>query len=135
MGEVTPEATGSEMFRADRFFQVWQYAVGHRRLLLRSSRDRPPDTRIDIHFGNVDLMLLRPGYDGLVIRRADDEECRKAGLDHGVEVAPGRLFVLGGGLMSGGGLRSFVVSAPPQWHEDEGAMDDPSWFGPLRGTC
>ncbi|MEW2119188.1 hypothetical protein AB0945_29150 [Streptomyces sp. NPDC005474] len=128
MGEVTPESAGSEMFRSDRYFQVWQYAVGHRRLLLRSSRDRPPDTRLEIYFANVDLMVLRPNYDGLVIRRADDEECRKAGLDYGVEVKPGRLFLLGGGL------RSFVVSAPPQWHEDEGAMDDPSWFGPLRGT-
>ncbi|MCZ0204543.1 hypothetical protein OZK63_03830 [Streptomyces sp. UMAF16] len=128
MGEVTPESTGSEMFRSDRYFKVWQYTVSHRRLLLRSSRDRPPDTRIDIHFGNVDLLLLRPAYDGLVIRQADDEECEQVGLDYGVEVEPGRLFVLGGGL------RSFVLSAPPQWHEDEGAMDDPSWFGPLRGT-
>jgi hypothetical protein len=128
MGEVTPESTGSEMFRSDRYFKVWQYTVSHRRLLLRSSRDRPPDTRIDIHFGNVDLLLLRPAYDGLVIRQAGDEECEQVGLDYGVEVEPGRLFVLGGGL------RSFVLSAPPQWHEDEGAMDDPSWFGPLRGT-
>ncbi|WP_416519952.1 hypothetical protein [Streptomyces achromogenes] len=128
MGEVTPESTGSEMFRSDRYFKVWQYTVSHRRLLLRSSRDRPPDTRIDIHFGNVDLLLLRPAYDGLVIRQAGAEECEQVGLDYGVEVEPGRLFVLGGGL------RSFVLSAPPQWHEDEGAMDDPSWFGPLRGT-
>ncbi|MFJ3697206.1 hypothetical protein ACIPW9_24145 [Streptomyces sp. NPDC090052] len=128
MGEVTPEFTGSEIFRSDRYFRVWQYAVGHRRLLLRSSRDSPPDTRIEIYFANVDLMLLRPRYDSLVIRRAEDEECRKTGLDYGVEVKPGRLFLLGGDL------RSFVVSAPPQWHEDEGTMDDPSWFGPIRGT-
>ena len=128
MGETTPEFTGSEMFRSDRYFKVWQYSVGHRRLLLRSSRDRPPETRIDVHFGNVDLMLLRPTYDGLVIRRADDEECGKVSLDYGVEVKPGRLFVLGGGL------RSFVVSAPPQWHEDEGEMRDPSWYGPMTGT-
>ncbi|MFD7013678.1 hypothetical protein [Streptomyces sp. NPDC059928] len=128
MGEVTPESAGSEIFRSDRHFKVWQYAVGHRRLLLRSSRDMPPDTRIEIYFANVDLMVLRPGYDGLVIRRADDGECEKVGLDYGVEVKPGRLFTLGTDL------RGFVVSAPPQWHEDEGAMDAPSWFGPLRGT-
>ncbi|MGW4985822.1 hypothetical protein [Streptomyces mirabilis] len=88
----------------------------------------PPDTRIEIYFANVDLMLLRPSYSGLVIRRGDDEECQKVGLDYGVEVKPGRLYVLGSGLTS------FVVAAPPQWHEDEGEMDDPSWFGPLRGT-
>ncbi|MEU5083690.1 MULTISPECIES: hypothetical protein [Streptomyces] len=125
---MTSESTGCEMFRSDRYFRVWQYSVGHRRLLLRSSRDMPPATRIDIHFANVDLMLLRPHYDGLVIHRADAGECEKAGLDYGVEVKPGRLFVLGDGL------RSFVVSAPPQWHEDEGTMDDPSWFGRMRGT-
>lgn len=125
---MTPEPTGPELFRSDRYFKVWQYTVGHRRLLLRSSRDRPPETRIDVHFANVSLMVLRPSYEGLVIRRADDEECEKVGLDYGVEVLPGRLFALGHGL------RSFVVSAPPQWHEDEGEMDDPSWFGQMRGT-
>nr|BFD86908.1 hypothetical protein StreXyl84_63090 [Streptomyces sp. Xyl84] len=125
---MTPAATGPELFRSDRYFKVWQYTVGHRRLLLRSSRDRPPQTRIDVHFANVDLMVLRPGYNGLAIRRADDEECRTVGLDYGVDVLPGRLFALGDGL------RSFVVSAPPQWHEDEGEMDDPSWFGQMRGT-
>ncbi|MFJ2395702.1 hypothetical protein ACIOTI_23475 [Streptomyces sp. NPDC087843] len=128
MGEATSHFTGSEIFRSDRSFKVWQYAVGHRQLLLRSSRDMPPDTRIEIYFANVDLMLLRPSYSGLVIRRGDGEECREVGLDYGVEVKPGRLYVLGGGL------KSFVVAAPPQWHEDEGETDDPSWFGPLRGT-
>ncbi|MEU6475462.1 hypothetical protein ABZ858_00990 [Streptomyces sp. NPDC047017] len=73
-------------------------------------------------------MVLRSGYEGLVIRRAGAEECAKVGLDYGVEVLPGRLFALGDGM------RSFVVSAPPQWHEDEGEMDDPSWFGQMRGT-
>ncbi|WP_329410825.1 hypothetical protein OG802_14695 [Streptomyces sp. NBC_00704] len=129
MGETTPRSAGPELFRSDRYFKVWQYTVGHRRLLLRSSRDRPPETRIDVHFGNVDLMLVRPGYQGLVIRRADDGECERVALDHGLEVRPGRLYLLGRDL------KSFVVSAPPQWHEDDGAMDDPSWFGPLRGTA
>ena len=123
---MTPEPTGPELFRSDRYFKVWQYTVGHRRLLLRSSRDRPPETRIDVHFANVSLMVLRPSYEGLVIRRADDEECEKVGLDYGVEVLPGRLFALGHGL------RSFVVSAPPQWQEDEGEMDDPSRFDQMR---
>lgn len=125
---MTSDFTGVELFRSTRYFKVWQYTVSHRRLLLRSSMDRPPATRIDIHFGAVDIMVLRPSYDGLVIRRADDEECAAVSRDYDVEVRPGRLFALGGGL------KSFVVSAPPQWHEDEGEMDDPSWFGHMRGT-
>jgi hypothetical protein len=88
----------------------------------------PPATRIDIHFSAVGIMLLCPVYDGLVIRRASDEECLRVGLDYGLEVRPGSLFALGGDL------KSFVVSAPPQWHEDDGEMDDPSWFGHMPGT-
>jgi len=40
-----------------------------------------------------------------------------------VEVAAGCLYVIGGNLSS------FVVSAGPQWHEDQGGSNDPSWFG------
>ncbi len=122
------DEVAGEIYRSDRYFKVWQYTVSHRRLLLRSTRDMPPATRIDLHFGAVSIMLLRPSYDGLIIRRASDEECQKISLDYGFEVRPGRLFALGGDL------KSFVVSAPPQWHEDEGGLNDPSWFGHMTGT-
>ncbi|WP_149179334.1 hypothetical protein [Streptomyces sp. TRM49041] len=118
-----------ELYRSDRYFKVWQYTVGHRRLLLRSTRDRPPFTRIDVHFGAVGLMLLRPVYDGLLIRRATDEECARVSREYGVEMEPGQhLFALAEDLSS------FVISAQPQWHEDEGGVDDPSWFGHMVGT-
>lgn len=117
-----------ELFRSERYFKVWQFTVSHNRLLLRSTRDRPPATRIDIHFGDVTLMLLRPSYEGIIIRRGSDEECFAVSEQYEVEVRPGELFVLGAGL------RSFVVSAPPQWHEDEGGFKDPSYFGHMMGT-
>jgi hypothetical protein len=118
----------SELYRSERYFKVWQYTVSHRRLLLRSTRDNPPSTRIDVHFGGIGLMLLRPFYEGLVIREGTADECAQLTSEYGVEVNPGYLFVLGGGLSS------FVVSGRPQWHEDEGEMDDPSWFGHMTGT-
>jgi hypothetical protein len=118
----------SELYRADRYFKVWQYTASHCRLLLRSTRDNPPDSRIDIHFGRVGLMVLRPAYDGILIREGSPEECHRISLDYGVEVAIGRLYVIGGNLSS------FVVSARPQWHEDRGGSNDPSWFGHMVGT-
>ncbi|MFD9794667.1 hypothetical protein ACFWXK_27400 [Streptomyces sp. NPDC059070] len=117
-----------EIYRSDRFFKVWQYTVGHCRLLLRSTRDNPPSTRIDIHFGSISLMALQPYYDGLIIRQGTVEECAELTSRHKVRVAPEQLFVLGDDLAS------FVVSGKPQWHEDEGGFDTPSWFGHMRGT-
>lgn len=126
---MTSGPTG-ELFRSDRYFTVWQYGVGHRRLLLRSTRDRPPATRVEVHFAGVGLMLLRPAYQGLAVRRATDEESRAVVRDHGIELEEGQyVFALAGDLSAG-----FVVSAPPQWHEDEGGVDDPSWFGHMVGT-
>jgi len=126
---MTAEPTGV-LYRSDRYFKVWQYSVGHCRLLLRSTRDRPPATRIEVHFAGVGLMLLRPTYQGLTVRRATEEESRTIVRDHGIELEEGQyVFALGEDVSSG-----FVVSAPPQWHEDEGGVDDPSWFGHMVGT-
>ncbi|MFH9614564.1 hypothetical protein ACH4MM_12680 [Streptomyces pratensis] len=124
------DAPTGVLFRSDRQFKVWQYSVGHRRLLLRSPRARPLATRIEVYFACVGLMLLRPAYHGLAVRRATDEESRTVIGDHGIELEEGAyVFALGENLSSG-----FVVSAPPQWHEDEGGVDDPSWFGHMVGT-
>lgn len=118
----------SELYRSDRYFKVWQYTVSHCRLLLRSTRDNPPSSRIDVHFGGLSLMVLRPYYDGLVIREGSSDECALLTSQYGVAVNPGYLFVLGHDLSS------FVVSGRPQWHEDEGGFNDPSWFGHMIGT-
>lgn len=118
----------SELYRSDRHFKVWQYTVSHRRLLLRSTRDKPPETRIDVHFGAVSFMLLCPYYDGLIIREGSDKECQWIINEYGAEVKSGYLFVLGRGFSS------FVVSGKPQWHEDDGGSKDPSWFGHMIGT-
>ncbi|GAA0369241.1 hypothetical protein GCM10010319_53940 [Streptomyces blastmyceticus] len=73
-------------------------------------------------------MVLRPYYEGLVIREGTSDECTLVASEYGVKVTPGYLFVLGENLSS------FVVSGKPQWHEDEGGTDDPSWFGHMVGT-
>jgi hypothetical protein len=115
-------------FESTRYFKVWQYTVGHKRLLLRSSRECPPNTRIDIHFGAVSAMLLRPYYEGIVIRSPNDRELKfvediSGPVTHGAVV-----------YIIDGGRPSFVVSGRVQWHEDEGGSNDPSWFGHMVGT-
>lgn len=112
-----------QVYQSGRYFQVWQYTVTYNWLLLRSTRDEPLETRIDIHFPNVSLMLLRPTYDGLVIREASADECSIINLQYDVEVQPGRLFALGADL------KNFVVSARPQLIEDDEGFDNPSLFG------
>ncbi|MFJ9800095.1 hypothetical protein [Streptomyces wuyuanensis] len=50
--------------------------------------------------------------------------------DHGIEVREGQyVFALADDLSMG-----LAVSAPPRWHEDDGGVDDPSWFGHMVGT-
>ncbi len=116
------------LYSSERYFKVWHYTVSHCRLLLRSTKDTPAETRIDVHFGGVRLMLIRPYYDGLRIRTATDDECQRISLDYAIECPPEQVFVLGSDLSS------LVVSGPPQWHEDHGTSRHPSWFGDPPGV-
>lgn len=52
------------LFWPDRFFRTRVFTVTHRRLLLRSNLDSNFHTRIDVVFGGVDLMMVRPDYHG-----------------------------------------------------------------------
>jgi hypothetical protein len=116
------------VFRSPRYFKVWQYTVSHRRLLLRSSRDVPPNTRIDVHFGAVSAMLLKPFYDGLVIRQPSEKEFGIIAEKGGPIPDGARVYILDGEYPG------FVISGRVQWHEDEGTSSDPSWFGHMIGT-
>ncbi|MBO2460308.1 hypothetical protein [Actinomadura violacea] len=116
------------LFESARFFKVWQYTVSHRRLLLRSSRERPPNTRIDLHFGAVSFVLLYPFYDGLRIRHPDSEELEMVAQLSGDVPSGAHVYLIEGSRPS------FIISGRMQWHEDEGGTSDPSWFGHMLGT-
>ena len=117
----------SVAFRSSRNFKVWQYSVSDGRLLLRSPRPRGGDTRVDVQFTGVRLMLLRPTYDGLTIRPASADERDLLLNRYGIDAAQGQIHILGRGLAS------FVVSGGVQWHEDSDPEGDPSWLGPPGG--
>jgi hypothetical protein len=70
-------APGKELFRSERSFSVWAYALSHSQLLLRTrtpTSDRGRDSRIDILFKPVDAMKIRMDYDGLILRCATTGE-------------------------------------------------------------
>lgn len=114
-------------FRSARHFQVWAYSVSKCRLLLRSTKDSGIATRVDVYFGGVGRMLLKPDYDGLHVAEASAADLRVYRDRYG-EIGPGyTLFILEPDL------RSFVVAGVVQWHEDTGGFQDPSAFGPFTG--
>lgn len=78
----------SEIYHSDRFFKVRQYTVSLRGLLLRGSRDGPPNTRIGVHFPGGGLMLVRHYCEGPAIRVASDEERARLTVPHSVEIKP-----------------------------------------------
>jgi len=126
------------LYESDRYFQIWQYSVSKCRLLLRSTRDNPPATRVDIHFGGVGIMLLRPAYDGISIRYASVAERKQVDERYGAAGIPGELYIISAPSEIKAEfdqrLQSFVTAGPLQWHEDDGYYDAPSWFGHMPGT-
>jgi hypothetical protein len=65
LSNVTLPATFSGYFRA------WLYIPSHNQLLLRST-DPAHGENTDIVFSGVKHMHIRTGYDGLVLREADE---------------------------------------------------------------
>ncbi|PZG02762.1 hypothetical protein [Micromonospora deserti] len=115
-------------FRSERYFKVWAYSVSKCRLLLRSTKDPGISTRIDVYFGGVGRMLLKPYYEGLHATEADAATTAEYRDRYG-EIGTGyTLFTLEPDL------RSFVVAGVMQWHEDDGGFDDPSFFGHFKGA-
>ena len=118
-----------ELFKSPRMFQVWEYTVGHKQLLLRSTKEEMSDRRIDVYFKNVGAINLLTVLNGLEINEATagdaielQQEIAEAALDGR------RAFFVGTGSFQG-----YVVASMVAWHEDGGEYDDPSYFK-LRNT-
>jgi hypothetical protein len=110
-----------------RSFQVWQYSVSHSTLLLRSVNVEGFDTRIDVVFTNVELMLIKPVYDHLRIDLGDNKDKERAMRNPSEYTTKKELYFLNG-------ESSYVIAGKVAWHEDHGDHHTPSKFGPLRGT-
>lgn len=61
-------------FSSDRSFQIWDYNVSHRQLLLRSPQTPEIFTNIDVAFWGVTFIDISSSLDGLSLSRAADDD-------------------------------------------------------------
>lgn len=116
----------SEFERTGRIFKVWRYDPSHRQLLLRSDPTAFDNTttRVEVYFGHVTCMLLKPIYQGGIrVRLATDEEYERVAEIAGIDARSRNSTWF---LEEGG--NSFVVSSKPAWREAPRQFADISLF-------
>ncbi|MEU1518172.1 hypothetical protein ABZ490_39535 [Streptomyces sp. NPDC005811] len=102
------------------------FAASHRQLLLRSDATAVDntDTRVEVYFGHVELMLLKPIYEnGLHVRLASEAEFAVLIERHDLAAEDAGFTWM---IESDGD--SFVVSGNPSWREADREFEDPSLF-------
>ncbi|WP_328902465.1 hypothetical protein OHR86_23410 [Streptomyces sp. NBC_00441] len=107
----------TNFIREGRLFRISGFNPSHRQLFLTSEAtqvDRTT-TRVEVYFGNVSLMFLKPLYrDGLYIRRANTAEFGVLRERHGIPEEDAAYTWM---LERDGD--SFVRSGRPSWREAE----------------
>ncbi|MFF5182815.1 hypothetical protein ACFY30_03340 [Streptomyces sp. NPDC000345] len=115
-----------DFVREGRLFRVVSFSASHRQLLLRSDATAVDntDTRVEVYFGHVELMLLKPIYEkGIHVRRASEAEFAVLKERHDLP-ADDACFTW---MIEPDG-DSFVVSGNPSWREADREFEDPSLF-------
>ncbi|MEU7024906.1 hypothetical protein ABZ990_30360 [Streptomyces sp. NPDC046203] len=115
----------TDFTREGRDFIVSRFNPSHRQLFL-TSEATPTNgtTKIEVYFGHVELMFLRPFYDGLHIRRATAAEFGVLHERHSIPAGDDAFTWM---LERDGD--SFVVASNPSWREAEYAlMGDRQWL-------
>src|SRR5215472_8416794 len=96
-----------------RNFQVWEYIVGHRQLLIRSTKAAGLATRVDILFKDVAAIHLPTTFEGLTITEASGHEPMPREIQLGSSTMRGeKLFVV-----HGSNYKGYVLAAAVAWHE------------------
>ncbi|MFJ2394386.1 hypothetical protein ACIOTI_16735 [Streptomyces sp. NPDC087843] len=115
-----------DLAREGRLFRVVGFAASHRQLLLRSDALAvdATDTRVEVYFGHVELMLLKPIYEkGIHVRRATGAEFAVLQERHDLPAEDAAFTWM---IEPDGD--SFVVSGDPSWREAAREFEDPSLF-------
>lgn len=115
---------GKQLFRSERRFAVWAYALSHSQLLLRTrttTTQGRPQSRIDLLFKPVAALKTQMEYDGLTVRCATAEEREHILHDIDRKDRPTRVFII-----ESGNTLDYVVAAGVGWQEDDQADNDPS---------
>jgi hypothetical protein len=123
-------APGRELFRSERRFSIWAYALSHSQLLLRA--EQPPaehrQSRIDLLFKPVGALKTRMDYDGLTLRCATTEE-REHILQETGSADHNRVFVI-----ESGAALDYVVAGAVGWQEDDQDNREPSALAFFAGA-
>jgi hypothetical protein len=108
-----------------RIFKVWRFDPSHRQLILRSDASAIDNTttRVEVYFGHVEHMLLKPIYRGIRVRLATAEEYGRVAGIAGVD-EESRTWIW---FLEYGG-NDFVVSGKPAWREAPRRFADVSLF-------
>jgi len=109
-----------------RRFQLWEYTVSHRQLLVRRTKSEKHSTRVDVLFKNVIRINLPTIIDGLRVREADEQTTaailESLWTEEGAYTTEDKhVFRVDGRNVSGFVVAGFVGAA-----EDEGEYHDPS---------
>ncbi len=106
-------------------FQMWKYTVGHRQLLLRSTKSDDAPTRIDVFFKGVSEFQLPTSLYGLSISEASAQEIESVNFcsEPDSRERNSKVFIVKSRKFSG-----YVVASLLLLHEDQGEYHDPSFF-------
>ena len=104
-------------FSSKRTFRLWDLAVSHSQLLLRSPRiDEDPSSRnVDLVFTGVFYLDLVDTLRGLEVENPSSEELVRLEATAGVSAGPGHRFY----VLSSAGRRRYVGAASLRVEENE----------------
>lgn len=105
-----------------RVFQMWQYSVSMKRLLLRSTKSDSNASRVDVLFQNVKAMRLPTQLHGLVVAEADAEASAQISRDTGC-LPDGETVIFS---VRSPAYDGYVVASVCVQAEDESEYFDPS---------
>lgn len=112
-----------ELVRFERRFQIWLYTVGHRQLLIRSTKSAEWPSRVDVLFKDVRGMAIVPQIDSIRLERLGIDDAVSAAASLGItDIDEANVYLLAREP------RLFVVAGVVVWHEDAGEYYDPSHF-------
>ena len=108
----------NRLLTSERLFEVWRYTPSHRQLLLRSNKSEGLNTRIEILFKDISVVMVVPVFSGLIISECEIKEY-PVGFAH--SIGDRSLYKVESAEFIG-----YIVAGSVSIHEDELGYDEPS---------
>jgi len=115
----------SEVIKFARPFQIWNYTVSHRQLLLRSTKSQERQTRVDVLFKGVAALGLPSAFRELEVRPATSVDIDEIGQPHCSRLSDGAVTLY---VVRGGEFLGYVAAVGVFVHEDDAEYNEASFF-------